>query len=38
MSVPAGYNLTAKKDTNGKVSFVSMAAVKDGKIAVTMVK
>ena len=38
MSVPAGYNLTAKKDTNGKVSFVSMAAVKDGKVAVTMVK
>ena len=38
MSVPAGYNLTSKADSNGKVSFISLAAVRDGKIVVTMVK
>ena len=38
MAVPAGYNLAAKMDKNGKVSFLSLAAVKDGKIIVTMTK
>ncbi len=31
MAVPAGYNLSAKKDKNGKVSFLALAGVKDGK-------
>ena len=38
MAVPAGYNLSAKMDKNGKVSFVKLAGVKDGKIITTMVK
>ena len=38
MAVPAGYNLTAKMDKTGKVSFLSLAAVKDGKILVVMTK
>lgn len=36
MAVPAGYNLAARKDASGKVSFLSLAGVKDGKIIVTM--
>lgn len=36
MAVPAGYDLTSKIDKKGKVSFISLAAVKDGKIVVTM--
>ena len=36
MAIPAGYNLAARADKNGKVSFLSLAAVKDGKIAVVM--
>lgn len=38
MAVPAGYNLSAKMDKTGKVSFLSLAAVKDGKIVVVMTK
>ena len=38
MAVPAGYNLVPRMDKNGKVSFLSLAAVKDGKIKVTMVQ
>ncbi len=38
MAVPAGYNLVPRMDRNGKVSFLSLAAVKDGKIKVTMVQ
>lgn len=38
MAVPAGYNLAAKADNTGKVSFIKLAAVKDGKIITTMVK
>jgi hypothetical protein len=37
MAVPAGYDLTSKIDKKGKVSFLSLAAVKDGKIVVTMI-
>ena len=37
MAVPAGYNLASRIDKKGKVSFISLAAVKDGKIIVTMV-
>ena len=36
MAVPAGYDLTSRIDKKGKVSFLSLAAVKDGKIVVTM--
>ncbi len=36
MAVPAGYNLAARMDKSGKVSFLSLAAVKDGKIVVQM--
>ena len=36
MAVPAGYDLASKIDKKGKVSFLSLAAVKDGKIVVTM--
>ena len=36
MAIPAGYDLTSKIDKKGKVSFLSLAAVKDGKIVVTM--
>lgn len=37
LAVPAGYNLAAKADQSGKVSFVKLAAVKDGKILTSMV-
>ena len=37
LAVPAGYNLAAKMDQSGKVSFVKLAAVKDGKILTSMV-
>lgn len=38
MAVPAGYNLSAKTDKNGKVSFLALAGVKDGKILTSMVQ
>lgn len=38
LAVPAGYNLAAKKDKTGKVSFLSLAAVKDGKVVTSMVQ
>ena len=38
MIVPAGYNLMAKMDKNARVSFLTLAAVKDGKIKVAMVQ
>ena len=38
MIVPAGYNLMAKMDKNARVSFLTLAAVKDGKIKVTLVQ
>ncbi len=38
MIIPAGYNLTAKMDKNARVSFLSLAAVKDGKVKVAMVQ
>ncbi|MCR5474938.1 MAG: Ig-like domain-containing protein [Lachnospiraceae bacterium] len=38
MKVPAGYNLASKMDAKGKVSFLSLAGVKDGRLTVTMVK
>ena len=34
MAIPAGYNLAAKMDKTGKVSFLSLAAAKDNKIVV----
>ncbi|MCR4739581.1 MAG: hypothetical protein K5886_04885 [Lachnospiraceae bacterium] len=38
LSIPKGYNLAAKMDKTGKVSFLSLAAVKDGKVLTTMVQ
>ena len=38
LSVPAGYNLSAHKDKSGKVSFLRLAAVTDGKVATALVK
>ncbi len=37
LAVPAGYNLAAKMDKTGKVSFVKLAAVSDGKLVTKMV-
>ena len=34
MAIPAGYNLAAKMDKTGKVSFLSLAGSKDKKIVV----
>ena len=38
LAVPAGYDLTSKMDANGKVSFIKLAAVKDGKVITAMTK
>ncbi len=37
MAIPAGYDLTSKM-VGGKVSFLSLAAVKDGKVVTRMTK
>ena len=38
LAVPAGYDLTSKMDATGKVSFIKLAAVKDGKVITAMTK
>ena len=38
LAVPAGYDLTSKMDATGKLSFIKLAAVKDGKVITAMTK
>ncbi|MBO4266515.1 MAG: Ig-like domain-containing protein [Lachnospiraceae bacterium] len=38
LAVPAGYNLASKMDATGKVSFIKLAAVNDGKVITAMTK
>lgn len=38
LAVPAGYNLAAKMDKSGSVSFIKLAAVTDGKVITAMMK
>lgn len=37
LAVPAGYNLSAHADKNGRVSFLNLAGVTDGKVITSMV-
>ncbi len=38
LTVPAGYPLASRMDKTGKVSFLNLSAVKDGKVKTTMIQ